>query len=66
MGDGTRWRLVPSGVGRSLLLLLAGAVAAGSSIWQMADAGEVAVLPLLAAVLGAAVVVVSVIGLLRS
>jgi hypothetical protein len=48
-----------------LLGLVAGVLILGSAIWQMSDAAEVAVLPLLAAVLAVAAIAASVVGLVR-
>jgi len=65
MSGGTRWNVVPRSAVASVLSLVAGLLILGSTVWQMADAGRVAVIPLIAAVLAVALVVVAVVGLVR-
>jgi hypothetical protein len=65
MSGETRWTVVPRTTGACAIALLAGVLLLGSVIWQMADAGEVAILPMVAAVAAAALVVVAVVGLVR-
>jgi hypothetical protein len=59
----SRWHFVPKSVGACLLSLVAGVLVLGSVIWQLTDAGKVAVLPLIAAVLAVALIVLAVVGL---
>ena len=65
MSGETRWTVVPRTAGACAIALFAGVVLLGSVIWQMADAGEVAVFPMIAAVAAAALVVVALVGLVR-
>ena len=59
----TRWRFIPKSAAACLLSLLAGVLVLGSVIWQMTDAGDVATLPLVAAVLAVALIALAVVGL---
>jgi hypothetical protein len=61
----TRWHVVPKSVGTALLSLVAGVLVLGSVIWQMADAGKVAILPMVAAIAAVALIAVAVLGLAR-
>jgi hypothetical protein len=63
MSTETRWTVVPRSTASCVLALVAGVLLLGSVIWQMADAGGVAVLPLVAAVAAFALIVVAVVGL---
>jgi len=63
MSGETRWTVVPRTAASCALALVAGVLLLGSVIWQMADAGGVAVLPLVAAVAAFALIVVAVVGL---
>lgn len=58
-----RWSLIPRTTASCALFVVAGIVLVAYDILQMADAGEVAVLPTIALVLGLAVLVVGVVGL---
>lgn len=65
MPDRRRWSLVPRTVSSCSLFILAGVVLVAYNILQMADDGQVAVLPVIALALGIAVGVVGVVGLIR-
>jgi hypothetical protein len=65
MSGETRWTVVPKTAGACALALVAGVLLLCSVIWQMADAGGVAVLPVVAAVAAFALIVVAVVGLVR-
>jgi hypothetical protein len=58
-----RWSFVPRTQRGCFLYLLAGIVITAFNGWQIAQDGEVAVLPMVAVVLGVAVVAIAVAGL---
>lgn len=64
MSTERRWRWIPRTQAQCALFLLVGIILVGSTVYQMADAGEVAILPIIATVLGAIVIVLATAGLL--
>ena len=61
----TRWNVVPKSVSSCLLSLVAGVLLLGGVLWQMTDAGDVAIIPMVSAVLSVALIVLAVVGLVR-
>ncbi|TDV35926.1 hypothetical protein [Actinophytocola oryzae] len=65
MNGENRWHFVPRTAGSCWLSLLAGVLCLGYAVWQMADAGEAAILPVIAAVASVMLIAVAVAGLVR-
>ncbi|MFC4857247.1 hypothetical protein [Actinophytocola glycyrrhizae] len=63
MPNQRRWSFVPRTQGGCVLLLLVGILAVAYNSWQMAEANDVAVLPVIAVVLGVVVIATAVAGL---
>ncbi|GAB2791495.1 hypothetical protein [Amycolatopsis magusensis] len=63
MTDGRSSRMIPRTRGACALYLLVGVLVTAGPIWRMVEVGEAAVLPVVAAVAGALVIVTAVIGL---
>jgi hypothetical protein len=63
MRNGRRWTFVPRTQGGCALYLLLGLLVVGYNGWQLTKADELAVLPLIAVLLGLAVVVIAIAGL---
>ena len=58
-----RWTFVPQSTAACVLLLVVGIALVTYNLWQMAEAGEAAILPVIAVVLGVVTVVASAAGL---
>jgi hypothetical protein len=59
----SRWQVIPSTKPVSALLLLAGVLAVAINTLQLARADDVAILPVVAIVLGVVVIVIALVGL---
>jgi hypothetical protein len=59
----TRWHVIPTSAATCWLSLVLGVVVVASTAWQLNEAGEAAVLPVIALVLGVLMVALAITGL---
>jgi hypothetical protein len=63
MRNDTRWHVIPTSATACWISLVLGLAVVGSTAWQMNEAGEAAVLPVIALVLGVLLVALAITGL---